>query len=109
MKRIVFILILVLALCGMAQTSEAINEFQVITIADTAIGFSAISAGAIVKAFCTLETGQIRFRFDGENPTSTVGHVMDIGQYLILEKFQVGSFKAIRTGGVSGALSCSFY
>jgi hypothetical protein len=107
MKKIIAIFSIIILFC-LVGISFAIEKYQVITVADTAIGFS-VPTGTISKAFCTLETAQIRFRFDGESPTSTVGHIMNAGEYLVLEQFQIGNFKAIRTGAVSGSLSCSFY
>lgn len=88
--------------------------FETITVAGTAVGFTAatLSPGAgegAETALLTLESGQIRWRADGTAPTATVGHVMDPGDVLTLSGGQtLQLFRAIRTGGVSGSLSVSY-
>ena len=56
-----------------------------------------------------LEDAEIRYTVDGTAPTTTVGHKLDVGDRLILEGNEVPQFKAIRTGGVSGALKYTMY
>ncbi len=87
-------------------------DFETITVAATAIGFTALKLAAdpkIKQAILTLETASIRYRIDGTNPTSSVGHLMQAKSSLVLEGFsQLNNFKAIRTGGTSGSFSVTF-
>ena len=61
-------------------------------------------------ALVTVETAQIRFTVDATAPTSTVGHILNIADRLLLEGQQeIRAFRAIRTGGSSGAVSVTYY
>lgn len=87
-------------------------DFETVTVADSAIGLTASKLSVSPKpkqAFLTLESGQIRYRIDGTDPTSSVGHIMLPMQSLLLEGYnQLKNFKSIRTGATSGTLSVSF-
>jgi 2-phospho-L-lactate guanylyltransferase (CobY/MobA/RfbA family) len=83
--------------------------YESITVAATAIGVSttvyAPVGGRATKAFFTLETGQIRIRYDGTSPTSTEGHLVEVGQSFELDgATNIQQFRAIRTGQTSGVL-----
>ena len=91
-------------------------RFETVTIAAGAIGFtstevtptSGIGLGKIAQiAECRLDTGQIRFRLDGTNPTATVGTILEIGETLTIKgEANIKKFRGFRTGTVSGSLSC---
>ena len=60
------------------------------------------------KAFITLETGNIRFRVDGTDPTTSVGHKLDAGQNLTLNtRGQINNLKVISIS-THGVLSISY-
>ena len=91
--------------------------YESITVAASAIGFTlatykttSTNAKTFAKrAFCTLESGQIRWRIDGSDPTSTVGHLLEIGQSLEIEETgNIDNFRAIATGGTNGALKVTY-
>ena len=83
--------------------------FETITVAGTAIGATTATAQkANYAVFGPLETAQVRWRDDGTAPTSTVGHLLEIGQVLTYDGPILG-IKFIRTGGVSGTLPCSYF
>ncbi len=82
---------------------------ETLTVADTAIGFTAVTYGKARSAFLTLATAQIRFFYDGTTPTSTVGHLLEIGQtFQLIDEDEVRNFRGIRTGGTSGVLTATF-
>jgi hypothetical protein len=86
--------------------------YESVTVANTAIGLTASSTAAPIRnaATLTLETAQIRFRVDGTDPTSSEGHLLEIGDTLELcNQEEVKNFKAIRTGSTSGVLKVSYF
>jgi hypothetical protein len=88
-------------------------NYESITVANTAIGFTSASitgtAWTASSAFCSLETAQIRWRADGTNPTSSEGHLMNVGDTVTVSGYNsISNFKAIRTGATSGVLKCSY-
>lgn len=64
----------------------------------------------VTEVFCTLETAQIRYTLDGTAPTTTVGHLLEIGDTLTIQgRDNIVNFRAIRTGGTSGTLMITFF
>lgn len=109
--------LLVVALLVTPRPMAAIEytAFEQVTVGASAIGFtsSLIVQGnghqQAVMATCRLETAQIRYRIDGTAPTSTVGTNLEIGDTLVLQGADVlVRFSAIRTGGSSGQLNCTY-
>lgn len=88
---------------------------ETITVADSAIGFTAASLaqartkyGVEVKRIvCSLADATIRIWENG-TPTSSVGHLIDVGDVFAIDGKDVYSFRAIRTGATSGKLSCAY-
>jgi len=100
------------------QTDRDPGGMEVVTVAATAIGFTAsklIPSSGIYKGmiaqevFCTLETAPIRYTVDGTTPTTAIGHLVNIGDTLELyNPNMVNKFRAIRTTGTNGSLKCTF-
>lgn len=86
--------------------------WEALTVDDTAGGVAITSTtytptrGAVSQECnCSLETAQIRFTTDGTAPTTSVGHLLEVGQKVKLEGYdEIATFRAIRTGATSGAL-----
>ena len=103
---------------GRVQKVEEINSggssvdasaYESVTVADSAIGLTSGTYGDATKAEMTLESGQIRVRKDGTNPTSSEGHSVEIGGKINLySAADIAAFKAIRTGSVSGILKITY-
>lgn len=85
-------------------------DYEAITVAATAIGLDPAKYKNADRALMTLETGQIRFRYDGAGvPTSTTGHVLDVGVSLTIDgTASLQRFFAIRTGVTSGTLTVTY-
>lgn len=87
-------------------------DFETIPVASVGIGFTAsklASSPKPKKVFISVETARIRYRIDGTDPTSTVGHILDPMDTLTLEGFsQLNNFKSIRTGTTSGTLQVTY-
>jgi hypothetical protein len=87
------------------------NQFEQLTIDATVGGIALTSAtyGLDTKAYITIEVAPIRFRIDGISPTATVGHLLNIGDYVELDTAgDVAHFRAIRTTGVSAVINCTY-
>ena len=86
--------------------------YESITVADAAISLTSATydqVGYNIQAFITLETAQVRWRIDGTDPTSSEGHLLEIGQNLSLNDSQaVKNFRAIRTGSSSGVIKVTY-
>lgn len=88
-------------------------DFETLTVGNTAITLTASKYRPVGEqadsAFITLEGGDIRYRYDGTSPTSSVGHLLSSGGYLILVgQNQMEKFKAIRVGGTDGTFSVTY-
>jgi len=103
MKRFLLVFLMVCFLIPSPLFSAAINS-EAITVSSTAIGITAslLSSGTTraqkSEGLCTVESNQIRYRVDGSNPTTSVGHVADPGDIIHLEGLsELVNFRAIRT------------
>jgi hypothetical protein len=68
-----------------------------------------VSSGGATDAFITLETANMRYRYDGGSPTSSVGHILYDGGVLILKgQNQMSNFKFIQTGANSGSIYVTY-
>lgn len=93
----------------MSIDHEVCFSFESVTVDNTSTRITA-TVGVLDahRAVITAEGGQMRFRYEGTAPTSTVGHVLNAGDRLILEgRANVDRFRAIRTGSVNGTLMVS--
>lgn len=89
---------------------------ETVTIDDTAGGVSLTSAtyapatfGPASRAYISVETAQIRFTYNGTAPTTSLGHILEAGDILIIEGIQhIGNFKAIRTGSTSATIQVTY-
>lgn len=105
-------LLLVLLLLGLMPTLQGAEDvtFETLTVANASIGLTSTTyspAGRAPMLACQarLETAQIRYRFDGSDPTSTVGTILEVGEVLeIASHADARRMRFIRTGAVSGAL-----
>ncbi len=90
-----------------------IFAFETISIEAVAVGFTAATIvnsndAYAKKALVTVESAQLRWRCDS-NPTSTVGHLLQPGDVLILIGSEnIRNFKAIRTGSTNAKISVSY-
>lgn len=112
MRRILGALV-VLVTAGVGLSAASYRAFEQITVANTAIGFTALKINyygtQATVAQCRLETAEVRYTLDGTTPTSSVGTLLEIGDVLtITDPTLIPLFKAIRTGSTSGQLDCLY-
>lgn len=96
---------------GVSLVGSLANEFEQITVDNTVGGKALTSAkyGTCKKANISVETAPIRFTIDGTAPTTSVGHLLDVGDLLELDSNEdIAAFKAIRTTGTSATISCTY-
>ncbi len=99
---------------GIVQIRPTIGmTFQTLTISTVAVGLDSTKYldedGNATRAFLTLEGGQVRYRFDGDDPTSSVGHILDAGGFLVVEgQNQLSTIRFIRSGTSDGAASITY-
>jgi hypothetical protein len=101
----------------LASTARAVEytAFEQITVGNAATGVTrslVVAGNGHMQAnlmTCRLETAQVRYRYDGTAPTSSVGTLLEIGDVLVIRGLDVIlKFQAIRTGSTSGVLDCTY-
>ena len=78
---------------------EVAFSHEAVTVSTTSVGITT-QVGDLhgFRAVMTLETAQIRFRYDSGTPTSTTGHEMNPGDRVSLEgRGNIKNFRAIRS------------
>ena len=88
-------------------------DFETLTISNAAKSLTSSkyvnSAGNATRAFLTLAGGEVRYRYDGSDPTSSVGHVLSSGGFLVIEgQNQMSMIRFIRTGSSDGTASLTY-
>lgn len=107
--------LLALILCAAAVTTRAsdVVTYESITVAATAIGITSTvtnPVGRMQANACSarLETAQIRYRFDGTDPTAAEGMLLEVGDMLLIGSNEdARRIRFIRTGSTSGVLKVS--
>ena len=67
------------------------------------------TVGGASNAYLTLESGDIRFTYDGTTPSGTVGHILTDGNALILSgQNQISQFKCFQYGGTGSTISITY-
>lgn len=86
-----------------------------ITVDATAGGVRLTVANVLATPYAqaatiTVETAQIRWTKDGTAPTSTTGHLANVGAIIFLDNAgDLWRFRAIRTGATSGVLQATYH
>lgn len=112
MRRIVSYLVLLSALVAPLAAQSNLVTFENVTIDNTAAGIGFLAAtitpvGVPIMTVCSgkLETAQIRYRYDGTAPTTTIGALIDVGDVVTIRGYgYLQAFRAIRTGASSGTI-----
>jgi len=89
-------------------------DFETVTVADSAKAltvatFARTEIEGETIAVITAEGGMMRYRYDGTDPTTTVGHLLSHGDTIRIEgEENITNFRAIRLGTQSGSLSATY-
>ena len=83
--------------------SGTYNSGEALTVSTSAVGFTASTYGTARQALVQVQDQDIRYRFDGNDPTASVGFEAAVGAIITLtSKDQLIKFRAIRSGGTDG-------
>lgn len=99
----------------LVHAQAAYVDDEQITVTNTAIGLTATKIRPAGRpqanyAVCRLELAEIRYRLNGSAATASVGTLLEVGDTLpIRGNDLLANFSAIRTGGTSGQLDCTYY
>lgn len=108
--RLVVLMLACVALAASAPSAQYVAaSYEALTVADTAVGITAsmltVNGQQVRVCRGRLETAQVRWRYDGTAPTAGEGILLEIGDWLVLDRYEnITRFRAIRTGAVSGVL-----
>ena len=61
-------------------------DFETIDVPAGGASLDAAKARACRRALCTVDSGSLRLRLDGGDPTSSAGHKLDAGGSLLIER-----------------------
>lgn len=95
---------------SLIQHHAPASGFETLTVTNAAaVGPTAALITNRTGLFITCEAASIRYRFDGTDPTSTVGHLLNAGGYLeILNPVALGKIKFIAIAG-NATLQATYY
>jgi len=87
--------------------------FESVTVTDSAtrLTIANVRGGGkpAERVFITVEGASIRYRDDGSDPTSSVGHLVFIGDTITLgTRDKIEKFRGIRTGGTSATIRVDY-
>ena len=83
-------------------TVAGVTGFTAATIASALADMAKVGRdGTIKRVVCTVETGSIRIKMDGSNPTVVIGHLLGVGGIFIVRVSDVSNFKAINVTAVA--------
>jgi len=109
MRRGILLSTVFALMAGLAVAQSAAKK-ETITIAGTAVGFTASTLttdDGVQASYCQgrLETAQVRYYLTGDTPTSALGTLLEVGDFITIPGItNLRQFKAIRTGTVSGSI-----
>lgn len=110
MRRLMIVLVLVLA-SGLSGAAARYKTFETITVADTAIGISTLihsptALPQMKSCLLRVENAEIRIRWDGTAPTSSVGLPVEVLETFKVETFtDISQLKMVRTTGTSASVT----
>jgi hypothetical protein len=110
MTRTLGLAALTLLLAASPATGALVATFFSLTVSTTAVTIpnAALNpAGQLQINHCslTLETAQVRYRWDGTAPTAAVGQLLAVGGSIMIESHEDASrIQFIRQGGSDGTI-----
>lgn len=97
MEREARVLSLLESIASDVSDTVAVPGFESITVTNAHAESLTVPATA-TKAIITIEGNSVRIRYDGMAPTTSVGHLHEIGDVIELSGHDLTHFKAIAIG-----------
>lgn len=91
------------------------SAYESVTVAAAAVGgtsatYTLADTRKPFGVLVTVETGDIRYRVDGGDPTATEGHLAAVGQAFTVEGYEnVTLLKMIRTSATSATVRLTYF
>jgi hypothetical protein len=84
-------------------------SYEALTVSSSAVGLQSATlspaGGDVWICQISVEGASLRWRYDGSNPTTTEGHLAQVGDWIELKGFtNLQRFRAIRTGTTDATL-----
>ena len=92
------------------MTSESYTQFEELAITNGAVvPLTAGTYGTMNRAVLTVADASLRFRVDGTDPTTAVGHILyDKDEVKLTSAEEIIKFRCIATSATNVELSCSY-
>ena len=111
MKRLIALVVVFVVCLGLSGSAATWKTFEVVTVAGTAVGltsttYNPLGIPQMKHCVARVETAEIRIRWDGTAPTSSVGVVVTALDIFYLDSNEdISQLKMIRTGGTSATVT----
>lgn len=71
--------------------------------------YTADNGEVATRAIITVENARLRYRYDGDNPTSSEGHILNPNNVLvIIGSANIQNFRAIRVDGTDAVIRVTY-
>lgn len=77
-----------------------VTAFEALTVSSSAVAFTAATRDRALSAHASVEGGQVRYRIDGTDPTTSVGTLVQDGdELLVWGKADIDAIRFIAVAG----------
>jgi len=82
--------------------------YETLAVAASAVALASVPSGA-TRAYIQVDTGPVRFRYDGSNPSTTVGTLIAAdGSITLKGESTLAAVRFIRSSGTSASLKVAY-
>ena len=92
------------------QYSAPAQDFESITVSNTAVGLTPAKIASKEGCFISVEDQTIRYRYDGADPTASVGHILyPASRMNLMHPTILGDVKFIRAESSDATLRVTYF
>ena len=85
------------------------DSYEAITVSNVAIGFTAGNITGKKGVYLSVEADEVRYRYDGTDPTATEGHLLYVGDRLqLMHPTVLSKFRMIRVT-TDATVRCTYF